>query len=254
MTHEVLKLAKLHGGPEVFFSIQGEGPSVGRPSVFVRCSLCNLYCIWCDSDYTWNWLGTPFPHERDSQSGYQKYEKAQQLVELSLGELHDAILQYSGRNVVLTGGEPLIQQRGLAKLMEKLRCTDASYRFEVETNGTILPIDEFHSCIDQYNVSVKLNNSRVTIETREKSKVIEFFASQRACFKFVIDTERDLTELEELVKRYSIAPDLVFLMPQGRSSMQLRDKSVWLIEHCKKHGYRFSDRLHVHLYGDTRGT
>ena len=71
-----MKLAKFGKGPEVFASIQGEGRNQGLFSVFVRTSLCNLHCVWCDTDYTWNWIGTRFAHVRDSEPGYSKFDQA----------------------------------------------------------------------------------------------------------------------------------------------------------------------------------
>ena len=79
-----MKLARLpDGSPEIFHTLQGEGASLGKPSVFIRSSLCNLHCQWCDTDYTWNWEGTPWTHERDGEEGYQKYRKEEQITELS---------------------------------------------------------------------------------------------------------------------------------------------------------------------------
>ena len=125
-----MKLAKLSGGPEIFHSVQGEGPSSGLPSVFVRSSLCNLHCVWCDTDYTWNWVGTRFRHERDADPSYRKYEKRHQIVELSPQEVVDGVIAYPCRNVVLTGGEPLIQQDDFRQVMTALRATSQS-RFSV---------------------------------------------------------------------------------------------------------------------------
>ena len=80
--------------PEIFHSIQGEGRSAGRPSIFLRCSLCNLHCIWCDTDYTWNWIGTEFRHVRDNQPGYSKFRKQDQIVDLSADEVVARVAQF----------------------------------------------------------------------------------------------------------------------------------------------------------------
>ena len=64
----------------------------------------------------------------------------------------------------------------------------------------------------------------------------------------------DLAEISALQDRFGIAPDHLFVMPEGTSSAVLRDRSRWLAEEALVRGWRFTDRLHIHLYGDTRGT
>jgi len=249
-----LKLAKLNGAPEVFFSIQGEGKNTGTPSVFVRTTLCNLHCIWCDTDYTWNWTNTKFAHVNDEKPGYKKFEKKAWISECSVEAVAKIILEFDCRNVILTGGEPMLQQPGLTALMALLRTTDERFRFETETNGTLVPTPEFDRAIDQYNVSPKLENSGNAPKLREKPKAMAALAQNpKSNFKFVMETPEDLEEILHLQERYHIAAEKIWLMPEGTSAAQLANRREWLTEICKKHHFRFSDRLHVQIWGAKKG-
>jgi len=249
-----MKIAKFNGKGEIFYTIQGEGKSLGKPTVFVRSSLCNLHCIWCDTDYTWNWDTTSYPHIFDKIPGYEKYRKEEQIIELTTEELVVAVSQYPCKNLVLTGGEPLLQQKEWVALMTQLRRLDANYWFEVETNGTLLPSQDFEALINQYNVSPKLENSNNAVKLREKPTVYAFFAQNpKAWFKFVIAEKQDLDEVLELIEKYHIPANKVYLMPEGTTPEMLNAKQQWLVEQCKKHGFYYTDRLHIHIYGSKRG-
>jgi 7-carboxy-7-deazaguanine synthase len=250
-----MRLAKLKKGPEIFASIQGEGRNLGQFSVFVRASLCNLHCIWCDTDYTWNWKGTPFKHLRDAEPSYEKYDKALQIIDMEPLQIAQEVKHLRAKNVVFTGGEPLLQQDDFSEIMRMLRNFDPDYTFEVETNGTVLPTVQFDVLINQYNVSPKLQNSGNPEHMRLKSDVLDFFArSQKAWFKFVCDNAADIKEVTTIVSKHSIKPQRVFLMPQGTSSDQIREKSLPLVEACMQFAFNFTDRLHIHLFKNKRGT
>lgn len=247
----MIKIAKPDEAPEIFYSIQGEGKNLGQPSIFVRTSLCNLHCIWCDTDYTWNWAGTRFAHVKDGQPGYGKFDKQACIAEMSVAEVAQAVQQYPCKNVILTGGEPMLQQPALAELMAAL---GEAYWFEVETNGTLLPDPEFEARIHQYNVSPKLANSNNPQKLRERAKAYRYFVgSPKAHFKFVVAKPPDLAEVLGLIARYRIPPDKVYLMPEGTNEASLAEKQAWLIEACKQHGFWFTSRLHVLVYGNKRG-
>ena len=249
-----IKLAKLRGAAEIFYSIQGEGKNMGQPSIFIRSSMCNLHCIWCDTDYTWNWENTRFQHVRDAEPGYQKYKMSEHIVECSIEAIVQEVQQYPCTNIVLTGGEPMLQQEALVDLMRTLKSNDANYFFEVETNGTLLPHPAFDNLINQYNVSAKLENSNNPRKLREKPAVYQHFSTnKKALFKFVLAEEQDLSEILELIERYHIPAQKVYLMAEGVLPEQLRSKQQWLVEICKKHGFHFTDRLHIQLYGDKKG-
>jgi 7-carboxy-7-deazaguanine synthase len=250
----MIKLARLNEGPEIFFTIQGEGKSIGRPSVFVRLSLCNLYCYWCDTDFTWNWIGTKFRHQKDSLPGYSKFSKDAFMVSLPDEEIIRAIRSYPCDNLVFTGGEPLAQQKELGSLLSSLTSANPAYHIEIETNGTIVPSQACDPHVDQYNVSVKLANSKVSERERIKPEAIHFFArSEKSNFKFVIDLQSDMDEVLNLVREFQIDKRKVYLMPQGINAATLQGKQQWLVEKCKEFGFNYTDRIHIHIYGDKRG-
>ncbi|BFP42050.1 7-carboxy-7-deazaguanine synthase QueE [Flavobacteriaceae bacterium GF1] len=249
-----MKISNNNGVPEIFHSLQGEGKSIGRPSIFIRTSLCNLHCIWCDTDYTWNWKSTDFKHKNDRKEGYSKFSKEDQIIELDTSEIVSIVLGFDCSSIVLTGGEPLIQQFGLVKVMKVLREKPMDYHFEVETNGTIMPTREVDALIDQYNVSPKLKNSGIPESLRIKPEPLGFFSkSHKANFKFVVSDKGDIEEILTLMAIYGIDPNRIYLMSEGTSMDELSEKNNWLVDICKKYNFHFTHRLHIFIWGSKRG-
>lgn len=233
-----MKLARLNNKPEIFYSIQGEGKNIGTPSIFVRLSLCNLHCVWCDTPYTWDW---------------KKFSKQEESINLSSAAILQAIKKYRCKNVVITGGEPLLQQEELARLTTSLK--SEGYKIEVETNTTIIPTQKLEQTIDQYNCSPKLKTSGNRKQERECVRAFHFFArSPKSIFKFVVEDKKDFAEIDDWIGKYQIPIDKIYLIPQGKTADELAQKMSWLPGVCKKKGVRLSDRLHIRLFGDRRGT
>lgn len=243
------------GVPEIFHSLQGEGVSAGKPSVFVRLSQCNLHCVWCDTAYTWNFQGTEFAHRDDLPGAPKKFDRTAETVNVSVDVLTERLISQPCRRIIFTGGEPLLQQRELGELIQNLKTFDPDFHIEIETNGTIQPVGLAAELIDQFNVSPKLAHSGNSASIRLRLEVLDFYASDpRANFKIVVANPSDLTEVHALVVQSGMPTGRVWLMPEGRTPAELRGRETWLAEACLEAGYNFTDRLHIHLYGDTRGT
>jgi 7-carboxy-7-deazaguanine synthase len=238
--------ANTPGEPEIFASLQGEGPSAGRPCAFVRLSRCNLACVWCDTAYTWRFAGDNRPH-RDGLA----FERQANQVTLSEEDTAARILALGQDRLVITGGEPLLQGAALARLAGLL----TGMTIEIETNGTVAPHPQLDRQVAQYNVSPKLkhsgNDSAIALIPERLSA---WSSEPKAYFKFVISASEDLAEVLTLRDVYAISPERIFLMPEGTDSETLRSRERWLAPLALAHGFRLSDRLHIHLYGDTRGT
>ncbi|MET1755590.1 7-carboxy-7-deazaguanine synthase QueE [Novosphingobium sp. RD2P27] len=234
------------GEPELFASLQGEGPSIGRPSTFLRLSRCNLACQWCDTAYTWRFAGDNRPHRDDLA-----FERTANQLTLPEEDVAARIAALSPDRLVITGGEPLLQGAALARLCTLL----PAMHVEIETNGTVAPHAALDPLVQQFNVSPKLSHSGNAAELALiPERLRAWAADERAYFKFVVADEDDLEEVLELQRQYAIPGDRLFLMAEGRSTAELRGRQGWLADVCLRHGLRFTDRLHIHLWGDTRGT
>jgi len=227
---------------EIFYSIQGEGELTGVPSVFVRTSGCNLRCSWCDTPYaSWDPEGT------------------QMTVEQIIAEIE----KYPSRFVVLTGGEPMIAKE-IHRLAGQLH--DIGKHITIETAGTIPP--EGIPC-DLASLSPKLSNSTPvdgTIDpawierhelTRRQPEVLrQWVTDYNYQLKFVFSDTPDLVEIEGTIASIGVpVPSWkVQLMPEGTSNEALQSRLGKLLAICRDSGYRFCDRLHIHLFGNTKGT
>jgi 7-carboxy-7-deazaguanine synthase len=73
--------------------------------------------------------------------------------------------------------------------------------------------------------------------------------------KFVVDQPEDFDELRDLLATLNqVEPGRVLIMAQGKTARQIQSKAKWIVEACKRHGYRYTPRLHIDLYGNRRGT
>jgi 7-carboxy-7-deazaguanine synthase len=219
---------------EIFYSVQGEGALVGVPSVFVRTSGCNLRCVWCDTPYT-SWQ--PEGDER------------------SVDSIVEEVNRHGAAHVVITGGEPMIAP-GVAELTRRLR-----QHITIETAGTVAA--EVHC--DLMSISPKLESSvprerdggrwaaqheRLRYQPEVLRRLMARYPYQ---LKFVITQPDDLTEVRKMVAETGAANDRVILMPEGTDPAILAGRARWLVEICKRDGYRYSPRLHVDLWGNLRG-
>ena len=234
------------GEPEIFASIQGEGRSAGRLCTFVRLSRCNLACVWCDTAYTWHFAGDERPHRNAAT-----FDRAANQITLSEAEVAARIMALGGDRLVITGGEPLLQGAALARMAALL----SGHTIEIETNGTAAPHADLDPHIAQYNVSPKLAHSGNPADTALLPERLAGWAiDPRAQFKFVISAPEDLPEVLSLQQAHGIPAARIQLMPEGTTSAAIAARSAWLEPLAHQHGLGFSDRLHIHLYGDTRGT
>lgn len=222
---------------ELFCSLQGEGASVGAPAQFLRLAGCNLHCSWCDTKYTWDWAN---------------YRYEDEVTVMPVSEIAARVIDRGVPRLVITGGEPLLQQRGLGALLTRL---PPDYVLEIETNGTRPPSAELLSRVNQWNVSPKLGSAGDPESLRRVPEVLQVLRDTgKAWLKLVVRGPEDEPELDDWLRELGWPRDRVLLMPEARSPEELRTRGPQVADAALARGVRYSSRLHVELWGGRRGT
>ncbi len=216
-------------------TFQGEGPTAGQRALFLRLSTCNLSCAWCDEPHTWD------------RSRFDVDAHSERMSERAL---LGWALESPGTRVVVTGGEPLLQQAALFPLVAAL--AQAGRRVEIETNGTVAPTAEMVEVVERFTVSPKLSGSRVAAGRRIVPAALTAFAGcGKAVFKFVVTCDGEADEIAELEARFGLAP--VWVMPEGTDGLGVLAGMRQLADIALARGWNLSSRLHVLLWGNARG-
>ncbi len=220
-----MNIARLNGeDAEIFYSLQGEGSRTGTPAVFLRLAGCNLNCSWCDTKHSWG-----------------------KGIHMDVEELAGRILSHGCRSLVITGGEPLLQQEELAALLALL---PTDFYVEVESNGTLLPSPALLARVNQWNISPKLAHSGNNEAQTLKAEVLAPFATMpHAWFKFVVQQLEDWAAIASL----GLPRERIILMPCATTRAALEAARPAVAELCIREGVRLGDRLHLVLWDDKKG-
>ncbi len=192
---------------ETFFSFQGEGPSIGVPSFFVRLTGCNLHCRWCDTTYA-SWKA--------------EWQRARWM---SVDEILQTLppdVDPEGVLMVITGGEPFLHREGpRAPVLDELVQRGAAlfgHGVEFETNGSFQPPDPYLRDSIAFNVSPKLPSAQAGNWEPDGRWRVDFDAwraIQRSRFKFVVGNLDDLAEVDRIVGQYELPVERIYIMPEG---------------------------------------
>src|SRR6185503_4711424 len=210
-------------------------------------------CSWCDTAYTW--ANTPDRARLTrSQVLYPKQTEEHLMSVDDVIQDLQALWPTNQRNtiIVISGGEPMMQQKALEPLVASLALR--GNEVHIETAGTIQPNEMFNRYIRHYTVSPKLANSSNRLNKRYKPDVLQWFAQEtNAWFKFVVVGEAELEEVDQIVLNCHINPQVVQIMPEGTTPHNVIAGAYDLEPAVLRRGYGMSLRNHVLVHGDKRG-
>jgi 7-carboxy-7-deazaguanine synthase len=219
-------------------TIQGEGPDAGRTASFMRFGGCNLSCSWCDSAYTWD---------------AKRFPPREQISMLTPEEIIERIP--AAPLLVITGGEPLMQQKRGEAWRDFLRLAERKFGdIAIETNGTIEPDEVTQRYVRRFIVSPKLSTVEMLRPKQDRTPQTQWrYLGGRVHFKIVVSTPEGVQEALEIASRAGIPLARLWLMPEGVTPEALAERWTWLCEAAAEIGCNVSHRLHVLAWNDVRG-
>lgn len=165
---------------EIFWSAQGEGPHVGRSTVFVRFGECDLRCRWCDSPGTWR----PARTCRIAVPGVGRPDRVvpNPVSQETIAEAIRALDPRPGSFVSLTGGEPLLQPAACAEVA--VRARQAGLRVHLETHGLAVEgLSRVVEHVDVVSMDWKLGSD---VEPADPEAPRDFEARHRAFLEVAV--------------------------------------------------------------------
>ena len=230
----------------LFFTLEGEGEYIGKPSVFMRLSMCNLTCK--------NFASPDSPHGCDSYISWSIKNKMSFNDIFKLMDDNKYIDKLRGGAILkITGGEPLIQQKQLLKFIEAFI---VKYKFiptiDFETNATIRPENEWLAYDATFTTSPKLTSNGDDEEKTYKPDVLKWHVLNKSGFKFVISRSEDI---DEIWRKYvtdnngiNIPLHRIWFMPCCGSRVEHIEKAPAVAEYAKALNVNFSPRLHLLIW------
>lgn len=222
---------------EIYPTVQGEGPYVGRQIVVLRTGVCNLQCSWCDTKYSWQKEYLPKLTKVDDATSRTKI----------IDTITTEGMKNNAKTILLTGGEPMIWQKDkqLQYIINWFQVK--GWQIHAETNGTV-PLT-FGMQYDFLSISPKVGEYLDVYN----EKVLDTYLNHRhKVFKFVIGDNKDVSNFISFVSKYKLYNQSLWLMPRGTTVEQLT-KSIDFIGMMKTFIERFditynmSERRHILL-------
>ncbi|MDB4396034.1 7-carboxy-7-deazaguanine synthase QueE [bacterium] len=230
---------------KIFYTIEGEGEYVGQRSLFMRMAMCNLTCIGfasedsphgCDSFVSWS-----VKNKMTFNEIFQMMEDNNWIDKLKKGTIWK-----------LTGGEPLIQQKQLLKLVEAFAYEyDFVPKIDFETNATLMPDEKWYNIYKAtFTTSPKLTTNGDPESKTYKPDVLRYHREIGSGFKFVINDPA--ADIEEIWRKYvddeediNISRDRIWFMPVAGSRKEHLENAEAVVEYAKSMHVHFSPRLHL---------
>lgn len=240
-------------------TIQGEGKYTGVPSFFIRLNGCNLCCRWKTSDGSYTVCDTAYTSHNPEPPAYKTAEEM-----MGAGLLSALRANPNVTHIVITGGEPMLQQQGIVDLICNYLI---NYHITIETNGSITPVDNLMRAVNLWSVSPKLSTSgsfessdlpisrqRLHEKNRINKEAIDKInrLANDCQFKFVWTGPECEQEIRDLM--HGINPNRIYLMPEGITPDEIQASAEsGALDACYHNGWRFCDREHIRLFGNKRG-